>query len=499
MSKSSSVADSPGDPFNTHGRPTMRAGLDLKDRLTSNLTLDATFNPDFGQVEVDPAVLNLSAFETFFPEKRPFFVEGSQVFDFGSSGCNFCSNVGGDERVLLAPHRARADRRRPRDGANRVRRRARRDDDLGAGKITGRTSSGYTIGLLDAVTGQANARVETPTGATSDAGGRAARELLRRARQARLTTTGISSSAAWRAASQRNIDTHVRAAAGAARRDVRQRSRVHVGRADVRAPGVGVGHQRVGRPARDPAATAVERAISSSAPIAARGRADFSRIGSTRTRRRCAAPDSTRASSKETGDWFGELQTNIRTPGYETNDYAFQQRADYIWFNGNIGRVWTKPTNWYRQIYTIAGGQDQRNFEGDRTQQQLHAYFSETTPQFWNVTVFDIHRPSVIDDKAAARRPGGDRADAATTRRSTSRPTRGTKLIGNAEPQPLLGRVGRLEPRRVGERDLSAGVEREHVVRTVVEPVAHADAVRRRVSGQHRQSILRNAVRDVHA
>ena len=64
----------------------MRAGLDLKDRLTSNLTLDATINPDFGQVEVDPAVLNLSAFETFFPEKRPFFVEGSQVFDFGSVG-----------------------------------------------------------------------------------------------------------------------------------------------------------------------------------------------------------------------------------------------------------------------------------------------------------------------------------------------------------------------------------------------------------------------------
>src|SRR5262249_25521266 len=75
--------------------------------------------------------------------------------------------------------------------------------------------------------------------------------------------------------------------------------------------------------------------------------------------------------SKGTGDVFGELQTNIRTPGYETNDYAFQQRADYIWFNGNIGRIWTKPTTWYRQIITIFGGQDQRNFEGDRTQQQL--------------------------------------------------------------------------------------------------------------------------------
>ena len=65
VSKSATIARPAGDPFNTRGRPTMRAGLDLKDRLTSNLTLDATFNPDFGQVEVDPAVLNLSQFETW--------------------------------------------------------------------------------------------------------------------------------------------------------------------------------------------------------------------------------------------------------------------------------------------------------------------------------------------------------------------------------------------------------------------------------------------------
>src|SRR5665213_1196182 len=88
-----SLWPAPGDPFNTHARPTLRAGLDLKDRLTSNLTLDATINPDFGQVEVDPAVLNLSAFETFFPEKRTFFIEGSQVFDFGNAPCNFRSNI----------------------------------------------------------------------------------------------------------------------------------------------------------------------------------------------------------------------------------------------------------------------------------------------------------------------------------------------------------------------------------------------------------------------
>jgi hypothetical protein len=90
---------------------------------------------------------------------------------------------------------------------------------------------------------------------------------------------------------------------------------------------------------------------------------------------------------------------NTRTPGYETNDYAFQQRADYIWYNANIGHVWTKPTSWYRSIYSVAGGQSQSNYEGDRTQRQMHVYFSETTPQFWNVSTFYIYRPSVIDDR----------------------------------------------------------------------------------------------------
>src|SRR5207244_6861237 len=57
-------------------------GADLKYGITSNLTVDATVNPDFGQVEADPSVLNLTAFETFFQERRPFFVQGAGIFRF---------------------------------------------------------------------------------------------------------------------------------------------------------------------------------------------------------------------------------------------------------------------------------------------------------------------------------------------------------------------------------------------------------------------------------
>ena len=77
-----------GNPFNDGSELFSQLGFDLKMNLTSSLTLNATFNPDFGQVEVDPAVVNLSDFETFFPEKRPFFIEGSNIFDFGRGGVN---------------------------------------------------------------------------------------------------------------------------------------------------------------------------------------------------------------------------------------------------------------------------------------------------------------------------------------------------------------------------------------------------------------------------
>src|SRR5215467_5426413 len=79
----------PHDPFNSGHRLFGATGMDLKYGLSSNFTLDATVNPDFGQVEVDPAVVNLSQFETFFPEKRPFFLEGTNIFDnFGRGGSN---------------------------------------------------------------------------------------------------------------------------------------------------------------------------------------------------------------------------------------------------------------------------------------------------------------------------------------------------------------------------------------------------------------------------
>jgi len=123
-------------------------GADLKYGLTPSLTLDATINPDFGQVEADPAVLNLTAFETFFQERRPFFVQGAGIFrfDVNCSAVNDCNTGEGlfySRRIGRAPQLDYGDPNPP--TATTI---------DGAAKLTGRLPGGQTVGLLDAVTGR---------------------------------------------------------------------------------------------------------------------------------------------------------------------------------------------------------------------------------------------------------------------------------------------------------------------------------------------------------
>ena len=127
-------------------RQALTVGADLKYRVVSNFTLDATINPDFGQVEADPAVLNLTAYETFFPEKRPFFVAGRGLFEV-SINCNIV-NCGGD-RLFYSRRIGRAPTLTdvyddPTPPASTT--------IIGAGKLTGRLGGGLRIGVLDAVT-----------------------------------------------------------------------------------------------------------------------------------------------------------------------------------------------------------------------------------------------------------------------------------------------------------------------------------------------------------
>jgi len=117
--------------------------------------------------------------------------------------------------------------------------------------------------------------------------------------------------------------------------------------------------------------------------------------------------------SRESGKLLWEVSTNLRTPGFDNNDITFFSRADYWYTGGNIFPQWTKPTKWYRQLFFIAGGQQQYNFDGDLTDRQVQVYGQIQALNYWNVSTFWIHRPDVFDDRQTrggpvVRRPGID-------------------------------------------------------------------------------------------
>jgi len=131
------------------------AGLDAKIGLTSNFTLDATVNPDFGQVEADPSVINLTAYETFYEEKRPFFLEGRKILSFGIEDLD---QLFYSRRIGQAPSYAP-----PLDPGESMRA-PESTTILGAAKVTGRTEGGLSVGVMQSFTGRETARISSPLG-----------------------------------------------------------------------------------------------------------------------------------------------------------------------------------------------------------------------------------------------------------------------------------------------------------------------------------------------
>ncbi|MGB9907122.1 MAG: DUF5916 domain-containing protein [Candidatus Saccharicenans sp.] len=153
----------PGNPFETGHKYQGNIGLDLKAGLKTNLNLDLTINPDFGQVEVDPAVINLTAYETYYEEKRPFFIEGSSIFtNFGRGGIyiNVDQNWP-NPRLFYSRRIGREPQGYPQhDGYVDF---PDRSTIIGAFKLTGKLGSGWNIGVINAVTAREYATVDDLT------------------------------------------------------------------------------------------------------------------------------------------------------------------------------------------------------------------------------------------------------------------------------------------------------------------------------------------------
>ncbi|MBS0011880.1 MAG: carbohydrate binding family 9 domain-containing protein, partial [Bacteroidales bacterium] len=147
-----------GNPFMTGSDPRLKAGLDAKIGVTNNLTLDLTILPDFGQVEADPSEVNLSAFETFFQEKRPFFIEGNSITSF---------NVGlgegdvGNDNLFYSRRIGRRPHGYPSIENNEYADVPTFTNILGAAKLTGKTKNGVSVGFIESVTSEVKAKIDS--------------------------------------------------------------------------------------------------------------------------------------------------------------------------------------------------------------------------------------------------------------------------------------------------------------------------------------------------
>jgi len=369
-----SATGAPGNPFDDGSRETGRVGVDLKYGLTSNLTLNATVNPDFGQVEADPAEVNLTAYETYFSERRPFFVEGADIFSGTSPGF---INVNGP-RFLYSRRIGRAPQGAPEDhGPGAFTDAPTATTILGAAKLSGRTAGGWSLGVLEAVTARENARTDSAGVSFRDevepltnyAVVRAKREFA-----AGATTLGFTGTAV-----NRRIDD----------------PRLSFLRSSAYAGGLDFGHRfarnrysffaALGGSYIRGDTLAIQAAQLSSARYYQRPDAGY--VSYDPARRALAGWNAALGVSKDEGSSNFALGASATSPGFEINDLGYQTRADRVALNLWVGHRWTRPGKVFRSASVTANTNLGWNFGGDRTSTYVGASGYGEFLNYWSANL----------------------------------------------------------------------------------------------------------------
>lgn len=358
------------NPFRSGSDYFGNGGLDLKYRLTSNLTLDGTVNPDFGQVEVDPAVINLTAFETRFSERRPFFVEGAEIFEFGEDAPEILYS----RRIGRQPHGTV-----PGEAVYDLTPSA--TTILGAAKLSGKSASGWSLAALNAVTAREQAywrdiqdtedRIEVEP-LTNYFAGRARREMRggQTAIGALVTTVhrNLSSSPL-----QGKIHTSAYSGGLDFSHDFEDRE-WHVSGSFSPSYVSGSSESLV----------ATQR---SSSRYYQRPDADYLGVDSTATS--LFGYSAQAGLRKQAGLWRFEVSGSAHSPGYEVNDIGFMRRVDRIGTQADFGYNQTRPGRYTRNWNVTVAPRLAWNYGGDlidasttiSTRAQLHN-FARVTGRF---------------------------------------------------------------------------------------------------------------------
>jgi len=379
------------DPFVDQLQQRNDAGLDVKYALTSNLTLTGTINPDFGQVEVDPAVVNLSEFETFYPEKRPFFTEGLNIFRFADSPAPahfnffFPPNVFYSRRIGRSPQGFIPD-------ADFV---AAPSETtiLGAAKITGKVGNGWSVGVLDALTDAERGLFMSPTGS-----GRQQVEPM--------TNYFVSRSTKEIGANSR---------IGFLLESVNRRVPDELSFLRKSALTAGIdGYTQFAKKswvfewaASGTRVAGSDESIADTQLSSARyyQRPDAEHVEFDPTRSSLTGWSGKAMISKTTGKWRPIVQVQSYSPGYETNDAGFMQRVDMISSHALTMYVNQDVTKRFRERQVWFGTWNNRNFDGNTIERGVFVDHFSTLANYWNYRASLFLSPDGLSDRLARGGP----------------------------------------------------------------------------------------------
>lgn len=370
-----SLERAPGDgqnPFYSPNAAFGTAGVDAKYALTSDLTLDVTVNPDFGQVEADPAQVNLSALETFLPERRPFFVEGASIFNFSiaqGDGPDANESLFYSRRIGRAPQGFA----NPAGGYVDV---ADRTTILGAWKLSGKTAGGWSIGAMHALTGEERAAIAPETGthydeAVEPLSNYAVLRLQKDFREGR-SAVGVIGTGIMRSAEVAD-QLGLRSNAWTAGVDFRHRFASN----NWQATGYVLGSRIAG--SEGSIATAQR------SPVRYFQRPDAGHVDYDPTRTSLDGLSTSIAVSKFSGGfWRVGAGSLMRTPGFETNDVGFLNRADFV--NGWLwlGYHHTTEQGPFRNWNLNLNGWSEYDFDGNRTATGGNVNLNGQFKNFWH-------------------------------------------------------------------------------------------------------------------
>jgi hypothetical protein len=374
----------PNNPFLENHKYKADGGLDVKYALTSDLTLTGTINPDFGQVEVDPAVVNLSQFETFYPEKRPFFTEGVNIFRFGDTPAPSHFNFFFPPSLFYTRRIGRAPQGSPNGDFVDL---PSETTILGAAKVTGKLPGGFSIGVLDALTAAETGRflngnvsgrqqVEPMTNyfvsrGTKEIGDRSRLGFMLTSVNRRLPD---ELSSLRDSALTGGVDGYT---------SFQQKSWILEGSL--------VGSEITGSP------EAIALAQTSSSRYYQRPDAENVHFDPSRTS--LTGWGGRAMLSKATGFWRPNVQVQAFSPGFETNDTGFMQRSDIISTHALMQYNNQNPAGQFRERYAWLGIYENRNFDGNTLEKGAFADLQAIFQNYWNAHYSLFLNPTALSDR----------------------------------------------------------------------------------------------------